>query len=551
MALSPIGADEAPVWVFFKDKPQSGPSLGWPAPQHLQADSALDAPVNSAYIDAVAGTGARIRTVSRWFNAVSADVSSPKQLSRLRRLEGVREVRAVGAWRRSSPVPPRPVPAPRSAQAPGDYGEAYAQIASMEVHTLHSRGVRGEGVRIGFLDSGYNWRDHVAFTNIRVLAERDFINGDEDVSDEIDEPVTGFEQSSEQNLHGTRMLAISAGYDPGHFIGVAPEAEYVLAKTEEIAREPRIEEDRWIAGVEWLDSLGVQVVNSSLGYTEFDDSSTYRYEDLDGATALTTIAAELMVERGIVVVASAGNEALLPWHYVTPPADGIGVITVGAVHPVALSLGVFSSRGPTADGRIKPDVVAPGVSVFSVSGRAASEGARNIFTLRDYQRGENGTSFASAFVAGAAALLLQVHPDWSPRQVAEALRATAQDLGPAGPDTAYGWGMVNMAQAIGFIAPTVSMAGHPFPNPVLARHGSVIHFPLELAEAELVEITIFDIGGVRVGGLEAKPLWPGRYLGGSAPMWAIPGDLAAGVYYYQISADSFRRLGKLAVLRAR
>ena len=230
---------------------------------------------------------------------------------------------------------------------------------------------------------------------------------DEVVTDEADQPITGDEMSSSQNLHGAQVLSLLAGYHPDHFIGVAPDAEYILAKTELDDNMPEMpsEEDRWVAGLEWADSLGAQVVNSSLGYNRWDDGTGYSPADLDGETALTSVAAALAVRRGIVVVVSAGNEANRDWHYITMPADADGAIAVGAVDVPGSGervpqIASFSSRGPTADGRIKPDVVAPG------SGVVVADLRRGGYVRR------GGTSFAAPLVSGVCALLLQKNPEW-------------------------------------------------------------------------------------------------------------------------------------------
>ncbi|MBT4496236.1 MAG: S8 family serine peptidase, partial [Gemmatimonadetes bacterium] len=407
---------------------------------------------------------------------------------------------------------------------------------------LHSLGYDGDGVRIAIIDNGFHYV-HDSFAQLEVVAERDFVNGDDVVLDEPDQPVTGDETRSVQNIHGAQVLSLLAGYEPGRFIGVAPRAEYILAKTEDNRIELPIEEDRWIAGLEWADSLGADVVNSSLGYNLWDDGSGYTYEDLDGATALTSIAAELAVRRGIVVVVAAGNEGDNSWRYVTAPADAPGVISVGSVDVPTPGvreplLAASSSRGPTADGRIKPDVVAPGQWVVAADIRGG-----------DYVR-VNGTSFASPMVGGVCALLLQAHPTWSPAEVREALQQSATDLGEAGPDTAYGWGMVDALGASGLQLqrPESLLAGNPFPNPA---SGEAIHFPLVLNDREDVELRIFDLAGGLVAAVE-RSLVAGDYTApGRALRWEIPRELADGLYFYLMQTSSLSRSGKFALVRQR
>ena len=558
LLLLPAAAAAEPVWVFFTDKADAaGQVLSWPAPRHVRPDPGLDIDLDRRYTAAVESLGLPIRARSRWFNAVSVD-AGPGQAARLRRLSFVREVRPVRAWLRPSPAlpvePPPGRPAPRPAAL--DYGPSLEQLAAVNVPLLHDRGLLGQGVRVALIDAGFNWTAHAAFAGLRVLAVRDFINGDDEVGDEPAQPVTGQEAAHGQNVHGTRVLGVIAGHEPGQLIGVAPAAGYLLAKTEDVSpsagggeSELPIEEDRWVAAIEWADSLGAQVVNASVGYTRFEDGTGYTWEDLDGATALTTKAAELAVARGIVVVAAAGNEALGDWHYVTVPADGPGVIAVGSVHPWTDELAPTSSRGPTADGRIKPDLVAPGQAVFTVSGRGAGKGAES-FSLREYSH-VSGTSFAAPIAAGVCALLLQEHPRWTPGEVASALRSTAVDLGPAGPDTLFGWGRIDAARATGLEVPgpLASAALDPFPNPARGSSPS-IHFPVDLSGAETLSLRLFDAAGALVHVMDRRRLPAGTYhLPGLALSWEVGADLASGVYFYRVEGDSFRRAGKVAVLR--
>ena len=295
------------------------------------------------------------------------------------------------------------------------------------------------------------------------------------------------------------------------------------------------------------DSLGADVVNSSVGYNEFEDGTGYSYEELDGRTALTTIAAEIAVSRGIVVVAAAGNEGDKPWRYVTVPADGPNVIAVGAVGLVQQEIAPFSSRGPTADGRIKPDVVAPGTSIVVVDTTQQPEES-----FSGYRRAR-GTSFATPLVSGAAALLRQIHPAWTPADVAAALKGTALDLGESGPDTTYGWGLVDALAASGveIEMPQRSLALAPFPNPLNYRGApeATLFFPLELASPDEVEISIFTAAGQLVG-LASQRLEAGRYTRKEQALrWRAPAHLASGIYLYRLQGGGLLQRGKIALVR--
>ena len=535
-----VAADQN-IWILLRDKTDAdGQRIAWVDLGAGHADAELDLPVSQHYIERLREMGAEVRFSSRWLNAISARVS-PEVQRRVQAADFVVAIRPVQRLQRPSPRSPVPLASPKLLQS--HYGLAFEQLAQIAVPPLHDRGVTGAGVRVALLDNGFHYAEHAAFDSIRVVAQRDFVNGDEVVGDEADQPITGDEMGNSQNLHGAQVLSLLAGYHPDHFIGVAPDAEYILAKTELDDTLPELpsEEDRWVAGLEWADSLGAQVVNSSLGYNRWDDGTGYSPADLDGETALTSVAAALAVRRGIVVVVAAGNEANGDWHYITVPADADGAIAAGAVDVPGSDervpqIASFSSRGPTADGRIKPDVVAPG------SGVVVADLRRGGYVRR------GGTSFASPLVSGVCALLLQIHPKWEPAQVLEALRSTALDLGAAGPDTVYGWGQINALAASGLAEelPKEDRLLAPFPNP--ARDGEV-HFPVQLAERGRVELRVFDVAG-RLVFAERWDLWPGSHdRPGRAPRWT-PGRAAAnGIYFYQLRAPNRSHLGKIALVR--
>ncbi|MBM3278348.1 MAG: S8 family serine peptidase [Candidatus Handelsmanbacteria bacterium] len=528
-----VAQESSLLWVFFRDKPDGlRGQVVWKGSEEMPR-SAQDLPVDEEYLAQLRGQGLEVRQVSRWFNAASMR-ATPEQQRWLESRPFVRRLERVRQRRPAAPLPPQHLAGGKAAQEE----PSAAQLNMIGVTGLHARGLYGQGMRIALLDNGFNYGGHPAFVGLRVVAQRDFVNNDEVVGDQMGQPLTGDETRSTQNHHGTQVLAMLAGREPGRFSGAAPEAEYLLAKTEENATETPADEDRWIAGLEWAASLGAQIINSSLGYNTWDDGTGYAYADLDGETGLTTRAAQLAVERGVVVVAAAGNEGNTDWHYLTTPADAPGVIAVGAVDLDGVLAG-FSSRGPTADGRIKPDVVAPGEGVVTVAVRGA-----------EYLR-LSGTSFAAPLVSGVCALLRQAQPSWGPGQVQEALRRSAEDLGEAGPDTLYGWGLVDALKAAGLQGerPALSQVGAPFPQPALQGE---VHFPLRLAAAEPVELEIFDLAGALVDRVPPQRWRAGDHLlPGKALRWQIPEglNLAGGLYLYQVRGSSFVHTGKIALVR--
>lgn len=440
-------ADAERLWVFFTDKGL-----------HLQdnVDAAInqyqnqlpirtrlrrqrsqgcsvdisDLPVFQPYIDEILQLGATHHISSRWLNGITV-AASDGITEKILRLPFVKSIEQVAKYRRSDPKTESQKQS-RPYLAPGDlqsvYGMSSTQIHQAHIDDLHSRGYHGEGTVIAVLDTGFDL-SHDAFRDINVIAQYDFINGDDETSDQPPEDDIG------QDDHGTEVLSVIAGNSQGNLVGVAHAAGYLLAKTERISYggsifEKEIEEDWWVAGIEWAEANGADVVSSSLGYSDW-----YSYRDIDGATAKTTIAANMAVEKGVVVVISAGNEGKSSdWPYISAPADGFDVIAVGAVDAMGEIAG-FSSVGPTYDGRIKPDLVAMGDGTYVVTPSST-----------DAFHKVDGTSLATPLVAGTAALLLQALPDLDdPKLLVKLLKYSATRA--LSPDNQYGWGVINAEAA--------------------------------------------------------------------------------------------------------
>lgn len=274
------------------------------------------------------------------------------------------------------------------------------------------------------MDTGYR-KNHQAFqlaySEGRVLAEWDFINNDGETQNQTGDP-------SGQHDHGTYTWSTLGGAADGNLYGLAYGAYFILAKTEDISSEQPIEEDNWVAGMEWADSIGADVISSSLAYIDW-----YTYADMDGNTAVTTIAADIAAERGIVVcnaMANAGPES----GTLHAPADADSIIACGAVYSTG-EIAYFSSRGPTYDGRIKPEVCARGVST-----RCADPYGTTGYTYT------SGTSLSTPLIGGAAAVILSAHPDWTPMQVREAMMMSSDHS--SSPDNDYGWGVPDILATI-------------------------------------------------------------------------------------------------------
>ena len=547
--------DETVVWVRFRDR---GPlerasfeerrraaraqlsARSWERrARRAGSDQPLetDLPVAAAYLHALEAEGVGIRAVSRWKNAVSV-VASPGDLERLQHLpfvagfEPVLRVQrqAPEDWERSAyaAAGPRagsgregavPFATQSDPGTPSFYGGSYAQNRIIGADLLHAQGLSGEGVLIVVLDTGFR-ETHTALDSLVVVARRDFINGDETVANETGQDPTG----SNQESHGSYVLSTIAGYWPGVHVGTAYRAQIALGKTEYVPTETPVEMDYWQMGAEWADSLGADVLSSSLGYTVFDSPNPdYTYFDLDGETTVVTRAAAEAARRGITVVTAQGNSGSMAWHYLIAPADGDSVCAVGAVDSLG-TIASFSSYGPTADGRVKPDVCAMGLSVQTVSVSS------DVNFIRPA-----GTSFSTPATAGLAALLLEAHPTWGPFEVLEALRSTADRFET--PDDRYGYGIARGAMALDWVPSTVSAP------PALARGPALEVFAPPAGRAGLrfrlgagersgaAHLDLYDVRGRLV-----ERVWAGDLTSGASAVieWANPLGRSRGIYWARL-----------------
>jgi len=452
----PYDREISKIWVFFTDKGvDSLNSLkshlaevrrnllqrcSWRRSKVRREDNLVDyfdLPLFPPYTEEVKSKVLKVRTVSCWLNALSAEATHI-QIEELVKLDFVRKIDLVATFHRDEPhfhldadfIRKRPSPFHLN------YGPSFSQLNQINVLPLHQLDYSGRDVLVCMLDTGFR-KSHEIFQQAHVVAEWDFVNGDDNVEQDLNDP------QDYSDSHGTGTWSILGGYKPGHLIGPAYNADFILAKTESTVFEKQIEEDYWVAGIEWAESLGAEVVSSSLGYLDW-----YTFSDLDGKTAVTTVAANRAVSLGVVVVNAAGNERDDPWGHIIAPADGFKVIAVGAVNSSG-GIASFSSPGPTYDGRIKPEVCALGVDNWRAANR--QDGSD------DYQRG-SGTSFATPLVAGVAALLLEIHRDWTPLEVRSALLSTASRS--LHPDNDYGWGIVNAALAANFDLALLKLQGY-------------------------------------------------------------------------------------------
>lgn len=397
-----------------------------------------DLPIPQAYVDGVAATGAKVLIRSRWINAVSvsatrAQVEQIAALSFVEKIQPVRWGRGVDPAERHFGEVSSGTPDSEIGSAAGTfYGQSEAQLVQINLAALHAQGFTGTGVRVGILDTGFQ-RTHVAFHEpgheLSVVAEYDFVSNDPDTSIQVGD-------APDQHSHGTAILGVLGAYKPGELVGGAYDASFILCKTEDVTSETPVEEDNYVAGLEFIESHGGDMATASLGYIDW-----YTQADLDGMTAVTTIAVNVATANGLHCCNAAGNgghDANPATSNLIAPSDATRVNTCGAVN-AAGDIASFSSDGPSADGRTKPELLALGLNTRSV----------DPFNDTGFG-GFAGTSLSTPVVASAVACLIQAHPDWTVDQMRWYLLHTAGDyvLNHA-PDPLFvrGYGILDAASA--------------------------------------------------------------------------------------------------------
>ncbi|MCK9400192.1 MAG: S8 family serine peptidase [Bacteroidales bacterium] len=400
-----------------------------------------DLPVNPIYLQGLAAAGATILNPSKWLNGVTIFTDNPTVIDTINALPYV-----AGVTKSPKPAPSMPVwtkdfekpffkheiyqEAIVSNLKQGfemgifDYGMGLNQIQMLNGDVLHEMGYRGQGKVIAVIDAGfYNANVLDVFDslwqNSQILGTRDFVYGGE--------------MSFDGHPHGSMVLSLMGGNYPGQLIGTAPKASYWLLHSEDGNSEYIIEEYNWVSAAEFADSVGADVINSSLGYTEFDDpAQNHTYADMDGDTAPSTIGGDMAAKKGILVVNSLGNSGTDAWYYLGAPSDGDSVMGIGAVDGSG-NYAAFSSHGPSYDGRVKPDVVAQGSDAYVADPYGGGFGYGS------------GTSFSSPILAGMAACLWQANPTLSNMQIADAIRQSASQY--LTPDDMLGFGIPDFVLA--------------------------------------------------------------------------------------------------------
>jgi len=490
------------AWVFLKDKPNASTFLASPLTmlsqraldrrtrQNIALDT-KDAPIEATYYNQIKNaTGITVLAKSKWLNAIQVqgtqtNINNLKTtFTFINRIEFAN--RSLNAKGVSLIKPIQKTKKNKFAETTTtfNYGNAANQIEMLKGDFLHEKGFTGTGMYIAVIDNGFpNVNTLNAFKRVRdnnqILGGYDFLKRSNDFY------VKEYNGSTLINSHGTKVFSTIAGYIHNQFVGTAPDAFYYLFRTEDPVNEAPLEQTLWVEAAEKADSLGVDVINTSLGYTTFDNSNyNYTYADMNGKTTFISRGAEIGVSRGMIIVVSAGNEGNKVWKYINAPADVSTVFTVGAVN-ITKVIAPFSSYGPTSENNIKPDVLAQG------------ESATIIDEVFDIPKTGNGTSYSSPIMAGVVACFWQAFPNLTNLQIMQKIRESADRYNNPNLQSQYGYGVPDFQKAYTVLA--VDQVDFlkdlaVFPNPLTNS------FTLQIdgQKLENTQIQIFNVIGKKV-----------------------------------------------------
>ena len=467
------------AWVYFKDKPDATTFLANPltmlsqkaldrrSKQNINLDS-KDIPIAITYINTIKNAiGIKVKAKSKWLNALHI-TGSEIDINALTSLSFVDNVEFAANNLNSTTVLVKQTNNKFEVKTNFNYGSSTNQIEMLNGDFLHEQDFTGAGMTIAVMDAGFpGVNTFTAFQRIRdnnqILDGYDFVHRS-----------SGFYTGSS---HGASVLSTMAGFVDGQLVGTAPDANYYLFITEDISQETPLEESLWVEAAERADSLGVDIINTSLGYTTFDDARyNYTYADMNGSTTFITRGADIAFSRGMIVVNSAGNSGNNAWHYIGAPADGFNVLSIGAVDGNE-NITSFSSFGPTSDNRIKPDANAKG------GGTTLINSSGNVSTA-------NGTSFSSPVICGIIACLWQAYPDKTNAEIIQLIKESGHLY--ANPTDQEGYGIPNFENVFnGLLIDASFTADYKFfPNPFQES----IQFQFQ-NDVNNLQISIFDVLG--------------------------------------------------------
>ncbi len=478
-------------FIQFKDKNNSPFSVTNPSDylsakaiqrrtnQNIQITDS-DLPVNPFYIDSVRAMGASILNATKWLNGVTVDCDSLtfQNIQTLSFVDSGRQIMRLSAPKENKKKKfPETIPLLSNQGMMRvsnlDYGNSFNQIHLMNGEYLHNNGFMGDGMTVAVLDAGFYSVDSLeAFDSLRahsrILGTWDFVANESSVY--------------EDNSHGMQVLSCMAGNLPGQLVGTSPDASFWLLRSEDVATEYIIEEYNWVSAAEFADSVGADIISSSLGYSTFDDSaSSHTYADMDGNTTPSSIGADFAASKGMLVICSAGNNGNSSWHYISAPSDGDSVLCIAAVDEYG-NYASFSSWGPSADGDVKPNVAAKGQQTTLAT------------TFGGVGTG-NGTSFACPVLAGSAACLWQAHPLKTNMEIFNAIQQSANYYQT--PGDSLGYGIPNFIVADLLLGnSSLNFPGNDnllglYPNPFQDE----INFQFYSSKSQTLEIKIIDAIG--------------------------------------------------------
>ncbi len=474
-----------------------------------------DLPVSEHYLDSIKNAGVRIQNRSRWFNSVVGEIDSTiidslNQISFVENITFLAPPKTASKESEKSGAQKCEITAKfQSKKEKIDsttYGYAKNQVLMLNGNYLHENGYQGEGKTIAVIDAGFLMSDTISvfdklWNNGQILGQRDFEERGHDLYKEGNKG------------HGTYVLSIIGARSPGILYGTAPKASFWLLRSEVASSEYLIEEYNWVAAAEFADSAGVDIINTSLGYTTFDDSKqNHTYSDMDGESTVVSKAASIAASKGMLVIASAGNKGDDNWQYISAPADAKNILSVGAVDKYR-SYASFSSVGPSSDGRVKPEVAAQGEGTFF----ATSDGSI---------AAGNGTSFAAPLVAGLSACLWQKYPDKTNQEVIDHIVQSASQF--ENPDSLKGYGVPDFEKAYALSTDKVkSNQLKVYPNPF--RDHFYLTLPEVPVDEENIIISMYDVTGRKVLTKNYS-----KDVGDSPIKIKPPKSVAKGVYFLNV-----------------
>ena len=522
-----VGFSQEDAWVYFKDKPGSQTYFDNPltmlsqraldrrANQGIALDS-KDVPMYQPYIDQViASTGITVKAKSKWFNCVHVN-GSQADINALKNLPFVDNIdfadNSIITTKRIATKKNKTTPVNKTAQTltTFNYGNSANQIQMLNGHLLHQSNYTGTGKIIAVMDGGFPGVNTASpFARLRannqILGGYDYVNRSTNF-------YTGIS-------HGTSVLSLMGGFTENALVGTAPDASYYLFITEDGANESPLELSNWVEAAEEADYLGVDIINTSLGYTTFDNANyNFTYNDMNGSTTFISKGLDIAFSRGMICVVSAGNEGNNPWHYISAPADAVNALTIGAVKADE-TYATFSSQGPTFDGRVKPDVTAQGQYPY------VSDATGNI------TNSGSGTSYSGPIVTGMVACLWQALPSKTNQEIKQLITQSADRY--AAPTVEFGYGIPDFSLALSNGLSVANASKNDFvvyPNPATDS------ISVTLAEGfNTGNVILYTVLGQKV--LEEKII--------SQASTISMKSLIKGTYLYKIESNGFSKSGKI------